>query len=218
MMKCVEVSHDLRLAIQGPTLQTIFRNKDKIATACDSTPTGIVVTQTSNDAETGAALQKHASEVTDLVKRGMVAAHETMMRNTGGGKAALEHRQGPRYKPRRTKPLCVSVQSRLSLSAANTAPAGGESSPLRAPQADSVSASTRRWNGRGPGVSWGAERFGRARGLSSPTAVTPYCRRPNGDLRPANPNQEVSLQTEEETTYRVRGHITDMCRIAQTTS
>ncbi len=75
--------------------QTIFGNKDK-ATTFDSMPTGIVVTQTSNDAETVAALQKHASEVIDLVKRGMVAAHETMMRNTGGGKAAHEPRQGPR--------------------------------------------------------------------------------------------------------------------------
>lgn len=92
MMKRVEESRDPRLAIQSPTLETIFRNKDKIETTFDSTPKGIVVTQTSNDAETVAALQKHASEVTDLVKRGMVAAHETMIRNTGSRTAGHDHR------------------------------------------------------------------------------------------------------------------------------
>jgi hypothetical protein len=41
------------------------------------------VVQTSSDPETVAALQKHASEVSDLVKRGMAAAHENRMRNGG---------------------------------------------------------------------------------------------------------------------------------------
>jgi hypothetical protein len=92
MMKRVEESRDPRLPMQSPTLQTIFRNKDKIETTFDSTPKGIVVTQTSNDAETIAALQKHAAEVTDLVKRGMVAAHETMMRNAAARTANHDHR------------------------------------------------------------------------------------------------------------------------------
>jgi hypothetical protein len=81
----VKAGRDPDLPIQSPTLKIIFRNRDKINTTYESTPKGIVVVQTSDDAETVAALQKHAAEVTDLVKRGMVAAHETMMKNAGGG-------------------------------------------------------------------------------------------------------------------------------------
>jgi hypothetical protein len=44
---------------------------------------GIVVVQTSTDLETVAALQQHASEVTDFVKHGMAAMHAAMMRNGG---------------------------------------------------------------------------------------------------------------------------------------
>ena len=67
--------------IQSPTLKIIFKNQDKITTTYESTPKGIVVVQTSDDPETVAALQKHATELTDLANRGMVAAHETMMKN-----------------------------------------------------------------------------------------------------------------------------------------
>lgn len=80
----VKAGRDPDLPIQSPTLKIIFRNRDKINTTYESTPKGIVVVQTSNDAETVAALQKHAGEVTDLAKRGMVAAHETMMKNMAG--------------------------------------------------------------------------------------------------------------------------------------
>ena len=48
-----------------------------------STEKGIVVVQTSTDATAVKALQDHAAEVTDLAQRGMVAAHEAMMRNGG---------------------------------------------------------------------------------------------------------------------------------------
>ena len=79
----VKEGRDPKLPIQSPTLQIIFRNKDKITTTHEATAKGIVAVQTSSDPETVAALQKHASEVSDLVKRGMAAAHETMMRNRG---------------------------------------------------------------------------------------------------------------------------------------
>jgi hypothetical protein len=83
MGKRVEEGRDPKLPIQSPTLQVIFRNRDKINTTYEATQKGIVVVQTSNDPETVAALQKHAAEVNDLVKRGMAAAHENMMKNGG---------------------------------------------------------------------------------------------------------------------------------------
>jgi hypothetical protein len=81
MHERVKEGRDPKLPIQSPTLQIIFRNKDKIMTTHEATAKGIVVVQTSSDPETAAALQKHAGEVSDLVKRGMAAAHENMMRN-----------------------------------------------------------------------------------------------------------------------------------------
>jgi hypothetical protein len=83
MTKRVEEGRDPRLPIQSPTLQIIFRNRDKITTTSEPTEKGIVVVQTSNDPETVAALQKHAAEVNDLVRRGMEAAHENMVKNGG---------------------------------------------------------------------------------------------------------------------------------------
>jgi hypothetical protein len=84
MGKRVKEGRDPDLPIQSPTLKIIFKNQDKITTNYESTPKGIVVVQTSNDSETVAALQKHAAEVTDLANRGIVAAHETMMKNAQG--------------------------------------------------------------------------------------------------------------------------------------
>lgn len=83
MMKRVEEGRDPRLPMQSPMLEVIFRNRDKIKTVTEPTPKGIAVTQTSTDAETIAALKKHAADVSDLVTRGMEAAHETMMQNMG---------------------------------------------------------------------------------------------------------------------------------------
>lgn len=83
MVKRVEEGRDPRLPMQSPMLEVIFRNRDKIKTVTEPTPKGIAVTQTSDDAETVVALKKHAADVTDLVTRGMEAAHETMMRNAG---------------------------------------------------------------------------------------------------------------------------------------
>lgn len=84
MGKRVEEGRDPGLPIESPALRAIFRNKDKIKTAYEVTQKGIIVVQTSADASTVKALQEHAAEVTDLVQRGMVAAHEAMMKNGGG--------------------------------------------------------------------------------------------------------------------------------------
>jgi hypothetical protein len=84
MGKRVEEGHDPGLPIESPALHAIFRNKDNIKTAYETTEKGIVVVQTSTDAGTVKALQDHAAEVTDLAHRGMVAAHEAMMKNGGG--------------------------------------------------------------------------------------------------------------------------------------
>lgn len=93
MIKRVEEGRNPRLPMQSPQLEIIFRNKDKIKTSFEPTPKGITVTQTSDDPETVTALQKHAVDVTDSVKRGMEAARETMMRNMGGamGNRASDH-------------------------------------------------------------------------------------------------------------------------------
>jgi hypothetical protein len=50
-------------------------------------PKGIAVVQTSDDPQTVAALQKHASEVSDFVQKGMTALHTAMMKRgmMGGG-------------------------------------------------------------------------------------------------------------------------------------
>ena len=74
---------DPGLPLESPALRTLFRNKDKIRTYADKTAKGIVLIQISRDPETVAALQQHASEVSDLVRRGMPALHDAMMRNDG---------------------------------------------------------------------------------------------------------------------------------------
>lgn len=100
MIKRVEEGRNPRLPMQSPQLEIIFRNKDKIKTSFEPTPKGIAVTQTSDDAETVTALQKHAIDVTDAVQRGMVAARETMMRNMGGamGDHTMDHGVGPDHR------------------------------------------------------------------------------------------------------------------------
>jgi hypothetical protein len=80
----VDEGRDPGLPIETPALHAIFDHKDKIKTAYEVTEKGIVVVQTSTDATAVKALQDHAAEVTDLAKRGMVAAHEAMMKNGGG--------------------------------------------------------------------------------------------------------------------------------------
>jgi hypothetical protein len=83
MGKRVEEGRDPGLPIESPALHQIFRDKDKIKSTYEVTEKGIVVVQTSTDASAVKALQEHAAEVTDLANRGMVAAHEAMMKNSG---------------------------------------------------------------------------------------------------------------------------------------
>jgi len=80
----VQAGDNPNLPMQSPELNAIYRNKDKIRTTVETTEKGVVVIQTSDDAETVALLQKHATQVTDLVRGGMAAMHTAMMRNAGG--------------------------------------------------------------------------------------------------------------------------------------
>jgi hypothetical protein len=79
----VNAGNDPGLPIESPALHAIFRNKDKIKTTVETIDKGIIVVQTSSDHETVAALQQHASEVSDLVQGGMTAVQTAMMRNGG---------------------------------------------------------------------------------------------------------------------------------------
>jgi hypothetical protein len=71
--------------IESPAVHEIYRNKDKIRTTTEQTPTGVIVVQTSADPKVAKLLQEHAVEVTNLVEGGMEAMHTAMMRNMHGG-------------------------------------------------------------------------------------------------------------------------------------
>ena len=77
----VSAGNDPGLPMESPALHSIFRNADKVQTSIQTTGNGVIVVQTSTDPETVAALQTHASEVSDLVKGGMAAMHAAMMKN-----------------------------------------------------------------------------------------------------------------------------------------
>lgn len=79
----VSAGSDPGLPIESAALHAIFRDKDKIRTTIETTTKGTVVVQTSSDRQTVAALQQHASEVTDLVEGGMAVIHVAMMKNGG---------------------------------------------------------------------------------------------------------------------------------------
>ncbi len=80
----VTAGDDPGLPIESADLHAIFRNKDKIKTTYETTEKGIIVVQTSDDPATVTALQKHATEVSDLVRDGMAALRTAMMRNNHG--------------------------------------------------------------------------------------------------------------------------------------
>jgi hypothetical protein len=65
--------------IFSPTLPVLFENRDKIQSVVEVTEKGSIVTRTSTDAKVVAALQGHATEVTELVQEGMVAMRRGMM-------------------------------------------------------------------------------------------------------------------------------------------
>lgn len=77
----VRTQRDPGLPIESDALRAIFRNYDKIKTSVETTEKGVIVNQTSNDPETVAVLQQHASEVSELVRDGMLAVRAAMMRN-----------------------------------------------------------------------------------------------------------------------------------------
>lgn len=83
MIGRVETGDDPQIMIQSRTLDIFFERGADIETEIELTDEGIVVTQTSEDPELVAALQKHAAEVTDMADRGMQAVHEKMMANGG---------------------------------------------------------------------------------------------------------------------------------------
>jgi hypothetical protein len=66
--------------IQSPTLDALFDVYEEIDTEIELTDMGIKVIQTSTNPEVIKLLQKHAAEVSDMSKRGMVAVHERMMK------------------------------------------------------------------------------------------------------------------------------------------
>ncbi|HEY5619882.1 MAG TPA: hypothetical protein VIK60_18215 [Vicinamibacterales bacterium] len=84
MRQRVDTGNDPGLPIESEALHAIFQNYEKIETKVETTEKGMVVVQTSTDAETVAALQQHASEVTDFVKDGMAAMRTAIMKNAGG--------------------------------------------------------------------------------------------------------------------------------------
>ena len=57
----------------SPTIPILFENRDKIKTVIATTENGSIVTQTSGDSKVVAALQTHATEVSELARDGMVA-------------------------------------------------------------------------------------------------------------------------------------------------
>lgn len=74
---------DPKIFIQSPTLDIFFQRGEGIKSDIEVTDEGIVVTQTSTDPEVVAALQLHATEVSDMAARGMQAVHERMMQQGG---------------------------------------------------------------------------------------------------------------------------------------
>ena len=72
-----------RMPMQSEAVRTIFRDSDGIRSTVEYNDRGVIVVQTSGNATTVAALQQHAAEVTALVRGGMAAMHDAMMK--GGG-------------------------------------------------------------------------------------------------------------------------------------
>lgn len=90
----VAAGNDPELPIESAALRLIYKNHALIRTILEPTDAGIIVVQTSSDAETVAALQQHAAEVTEFVNNGMAAMHRAMMKN--GGMRGRGMRPNPR--------------------------------------------------------------------------------------------------------------------------
>jgi SAM-dependent methyltransferase len=98
MGRRVESGNDPGLPMESEALRSLFANYDKIHTTVETTASGVIVTQTSNDQKIVSALQQHAAEVTAFVKDGMVAMHRSMMQN-GRGMMAPGMRGGMMARP-----------------------------------------------------------------------------------------------------------------------
>ena len=84
MIGRVEMKSDPQIMIQSPTLDIFFERAEALVTEIDVTEEGIVVLQTSDDAELVEAMHLHAAEVSAMAERGMQAVHEMMSsRNSG---------------------------------------------------------------------------------------------------------------------------------------
>lgn len=83
MIARVESGDDPQIFIQSPTLDIFFKRGEGIRSEINILDEGIVVIQTSDDAELVTALQVHAAEVSDMAARGMQAVHEMMMKRAG---------------------------------------------------------------------------------------------------------------------------------------
>ena len=70
---------DPGLPMESDALHAIFKYHAEIRTTMETTPAGIVVTQTSSNPVAVAALQQHAAEVTTFVKEGMAAMHAAII-------------------------------------------------------------------------------------------------------------------------------------------
>ena len=79
MVTRIQENRNPKVMIQSPTLDKLFNNYDKIETSIELTDTGITVIQTSEDPKVIKLLQTHASEINDMVEKGMQAIHERMM-------------------------------------------------------------------------------------------------------------------------------------------
>jgi pectate lyase len=79
MVTRIQENRNPKVMIQSPTLDKLFNNYDKIETSIELTDTGIAVIQTSEDPKVIKLLQTHASEINDMVEKGMQAIHERMM-------------------------------------------------------------------------------------------------------------------------------------------
>ena len=79
MITRIQEGRNPKVLIQSPTLDKLFNNYDKIETSIELTDTGIAVIQTSEDPKVAKLLQTHASEINDMVEKGMQAIHDRMM-------------------------------------------------------------------------------------------------------------------------------------------
>ena len=84
MIDRVGQKDDPEIFIQSPTLDVFFLHGDEIVSEIEVTDEGLVVVQTSDNAEHVEALQVHAAEVTEMANRGMAAVLGMMMQQGRG--------------------------------------------------------------------------------------------------------------------------------------